>query len=98
MIKRALQLKPNDGYYLDSLGWVYYQQKKYPEALKILKQAIKVVPNEGVILEHVADTYKALGDRQKAIEFYEKATKGRIEDRDRERIMKKYREMMQNGT
>ncbi len=96
LVKRALELKPGDAYYLDSLGWVYFQKKEYQKALKVLTDAIKLVPNEGVILEHIADTYKALGDRKRAQEFYEKATKGKIEDRDRERIFKKFQETRQH--
>lgn len=93
LVKRALELKPNDGYYLDSLGWIYYQKKEYEKALDVLKDAIKIVPNEGVILEHIADTYKALGDIKNAREFYKRATEGKIEDRDRDRIFKKYQEI-----
>ena len=33
MIQRALKIKPNNGYYIDSLGWVYFQQGNYDNAL-----------------------------------------------------------------
>lgn len=90
LIKKALGLKPNDGYYLDSLGWVYFQQANYKKALKTLLKANQIAPNEGVILEHIGDTYNALGQIDKAYEYYEKATKGRIDERDKKRIMQKY--------
>ncbi|MFW7377869.1 MAG: tetratricopeptide repeat protein [Oligoflexus sp.] len=93
LIRKALDLKPDDGYYLDSLGWVYYQRGEYQKALEILKQANEQTPNEGVILEHIGDCYKALGNEKKATDYYEMATKGRVDDRDQERIMSKFREM-----
>ena len=90
MIKRALQIKPNDGYYLDSLGWVYFQQERYQEALEVLLRANEAAPHEAVILEHLADCYQQLGDPTKAFQHYQQATQANMEDRDRERILEKY--------
>jgi tetratricopeptide (TPR) repeat protein len=89
-IKKALEIKPDDGYYLDSLGWVYFQQGLYQKALETLLRANELVANEGVILEHIADTYDALDQEEKAFEFYERASKAKLEDRDRKRVMDKY--------
>ncbi len=89
-IKKALEIKPDDGYYLDSLGWVYYQQGKLEKALETLLKANDYVPNEGVVLEHIGDTYKALGQEAKAQEFYGKASKTKLDDRDLQRIMQKF--------
>jgi tetratricopeptide (TPR) repeat protein len=93
LIKRALELKPNDGYFLDSLGWVYYQQERYEKALEVLNKANRLAPNEGVILEHIGDCYKALGQATKALSFYEQATKAKVDERDHDRIFEKYRKM-----
>jgi tetratricopeptide (TPR) repeat protein len=93
LIKRALEIRPGDGFFLDSLGWVYFQKKDYPLALETLLKANELTPNEGVILEHIAETYQALGDRKKALEFMEAATKSRLEKRDKSRIIEKYEEM-----
>lgn len=41
-IIRALKGDPNNGAYLDSMGWVYFQQRRYDEAMKYLKHALKV--------------------------------------------------------
>ena len=41
MIGRALQLDPNNGAYLDSLGWVFYRKGKYDDALKELLRAVQ---------------------------------------------------------
>jgi len=89
-VKKALEIKPDDGYYLDSLGWIYYQQGNYKKALEILVRANELVPNEAVVLEHLAETYEALGDMKKALETYGKASKAKMEDKDRLRIQEKY--------
>ncbi len=86
LINKALELKPNDGYYLDSLGWVYYQQGKYIKAYKTLKDALKVLPNEGVILEHLGDTKLKQKEAGEAIKFFERSLNTKLEDKDRRRI------------
>lgn len=93
LITRAIELSPEDGYYHDSLGWVYYQQKKFKKALKLLLKANALAPNEGVILEHIADTYKAQNNLSEARRYYKQAVKGRMEERDRPRIEMKYKEV-----
>ena len=89
LVKKALILKPGDGYYLDSLGWVYFQKKDYVKALDSLNKANLVTPGEGVILEHIGDVYVGMGDKDKARSFYEQAEKGKGEDRDLARIKSK---------
>ncbi len=77
--------------YLDSLGWVYYKQKKYKEALEPLKKAA-MDEDEGSHLEiwdHLADCYLALGKKKEAVESWEKALKMEdVSPRDGERRRK----------
>jgi tetratricopeptide (TPR) repeat protein len=89
-VKKALEIKPDDGYYLDSLGWIYFQQGNYKKALDTLKRANEIVPNEAVVLEHLGETYEALGDMKNALETYGKASKAKMEDKERLRIQEKY--------
>jgi tetratricopeptide (TPR) repeat protein len=44
-VERALQAQPDSGPYMDSLGWIYYQQARYPEAIEYLSRAIQVEEN-----------------------------------------------------
>lgn len=64
LIQRALELKPNDGYYIDSLGWAYFKLGKFDDALDHLKKAAAVVPDDAVIQEHLGEVYlkKALSN------------------------------------
>ena len=56
MLKRANELKKNDGYIIDSLGWAYYKGKNYIEAEKFLQQAVEIMPLDPIINDHYADT------------------------------------------
>jgi tetratricopeptide (TPR) repeat protein len=82
LVQKALALKPNDGYITDSLGWVYYQQGRYPEALALLLKAAQLVNDDPVILEHVGDAYRKLGQNAKALEYYRKSLSIREKDKD----------------
>jgi len=72
MIKRALEITPNKGYILDSLGWVYYKKGRYDEALDLLHRAETLQPNDPAIMEHLGDVYLDNGDPSKALEYYQR--------------------------
>ncbi|MFK7825689.1 MAG: tetratricopeptide repeat protein [Oligoflexales bacterium] len=93
LILQALILKPNDGYYFDSLGWVYYMQGKYKQAIKYLQKSVSLLPNEGVILEHLADAYLAIEQKDKALELYQKALKGNLDEADSKRVKDKINDL-----
>jgi len=56
MLKMAVELKQNDGYIIDSLGWAYYASKNYVEAEKFLQIAVQLKPLDPVINDHYADS------------------------------------------
>jgi tetratricopeptide (TPR) repeat protein len=72
-IKQAVELRPNDGFILDSLGWVYYRLKRYDEAVRYLEEAASLVDDDATIAEHLGDAYLARRDFKKAIKAYKKA-------------------------
>ncbi len=96
-ILRALEIKPDDGYYMDSLGWVYYQKGEYEKALEVLKKANELAGNEAVILEHIADTLLELDRSDEALKYLEKAANGKGEDKDLERIKAKFDRVKSNN-
>src|SRR5438132_1793373 len=57
LIQRALAVKPQNGYYLDSLAWAYYKMGRFQEALEEMKQAVAVVTDDPVFLEHLGDIF-----------------------------------------
>lgn len=89
LLKKALVLKPGDGYYLDSLGWIYYKMAKYDTALIYLIKALKAKPNESIIWEHAGDAYLSINKNDYAIKFYSNALKLAFEEKDKKRIEEK---------
>lgn len=74
MIGRALQLDPDNGAYLDSLGWVYYRKGKYDEALtELLRAAQNLKRDDPIVFEHIGDTYSKLNRMPQALDFWQKA-------------------------
>ncbi|HTS42370.1 MAG TPA: tetratricopeptide repeat protein [Xanthobacteraceae bacterium] len=61
MIRRAVEQRPEDGYIVDSLGWVYYRLGDYQEALKNLERAVELKPDDPTINDHLGDVYWRLG-------------------------------------
>jgi tetratricopeptide (TPR) repeat protein len=73
-IKRALEIEPNNGSYLDSLGWVEFRKGKFDQALVDLLRATKNMDREDpVVLEHIGDTYLKLDRTQDALQSWQKA-------------------------
>lgn len=61
MIRKALDKSPRSGAIMDSLGWGYYRQGDYEQALIWIERAIGLEPADAEITEHLGDVYKALG-------------------------------------
>ena len=66
MLRKAVALRPEDGYIVDSLGWVYYRLGRYEEAVEELEIAIELRPNDPVINDHLGDAYWRVGRRHEA--------------------------------
>lgn len=73
LIERAVKLEPDNGAYVDSLGWVHFQLGQYDQARTYLEKAAKLEPGDSTIYEHLGDVYARLGETTKAAEFYRKA-------------------------
>ena len=70
MLKKAVKLRENDGYIIDSLGWAYYAKKNYIEAEFFLKKAVELLPSDPVISDHYADTLWMLNKNIQARYFW----------------------------
>ena len=66
MIERAVELRPNDGYVVDSLGWVLYRLGKFAGAVRELERAVELRPEDPIINDHLGDAYWRVGRRQEA--------------------------------
>lgn len=57
LTKQAVALKPDNGYYVDSLGWAFYKAGQFTEALTEIKRAVALVGDDPVIYEHLGEIY-----------------------------------------
>jgi len=73
LLKRALEIEPDNGYYLDSLGWIYFKKGQLELAVKTLQQAVARAGKEATILEHLGDTYRAARRPADAAKSYRSA-------------------------
>jgi tetratricopeptide (TPR) repeat protein len=74
-IQKALQLEPNNGAYLDSLGWAYFKMSRYDLAEPPLAKAARLITNDPTIHEHLGHLYLQMGKRTLAQEEWERALK-----------------------
>lgn len=73
LIEKAIQLKPTDGYILDSLGWVHFQKGAIDQAEAIIEKANRMSPNEPTIIEHLGDIQLKKKNNAKAKAYFETA-------------------------
>lgn len=85
-IKKAVRLRPNDGYIRDSLGWFYYKTGKINKALKEIKKAWKLVKSDFVIAKHLATIYLKKRNYSMALKFYREALKASKTEEERREV------------
>lgn len=61
MIQKAVELRPEDGYIVDSLGWAHYRMGDYASAVENLERAVELVPSDPTINDHLGDAYWRTG-------------------------------------
>ncbi len=81
---RAVSIEARNGHYLDTYGYVLFKKGSLKEAAAILREAVKLNPDEPEILEHLADVYVQTQNIKEAIRLYALASelyKGENQDR-----------------
>jgi tetratricopeptide (TPR) repeat protein len=66
MLERAVELRPDDGYIVDSLGWVYFRLGEYGKGVTYLERAVELRPQDPFINDHLGDAYWRVGRHQEA--------------------------------
>ncbi|MBY0315764.1 MAG: tetratricopeptide repeat protein [Bdellovibrionales bacterium] len=89
LARRALALKPNDGFILDTLGWVLFKQNKIAEAIRTLERAHQYEDGESVIAEHLGDAYFKNELPNKAKDMYIKAVQNEKNEANARKIRDK---------
>jgi len=82
MSKKSLTLQPQSKSYLDTYGWVLFQQGKYTDAKSYIEDAIHAGgEDDGALYEHLGDVYYKLNEKDKAIDLWQKAkSKGEMNE------------------
>jgi len=62
LVQRAVALDPDNGAYVDSLGWAYFKEGRSTEAVSALERAVSLIPNDEIIWEHLGEADAARGD------------------------------------
>ena len=73
-IRKATEMDPYNGAYLDSLGWVYFKLHRLDEAEVNLKRAARLT-EDPTIFDHLGDLYLELGQLETALQYYERGVR-----------------------
>ena len=92
LIKKALTLDPENGYFLDTIGWVEFKRKNYEKSVFYLEKASTLLPNSDEVLDHLGDCYLKLNRTNEAIYEWKKALKNVQNDILRKKIQKKIKD------
>ena len=95
-VKRAVDLDPQNGAYLDSLGWVYFKMGNFDMAEENLRKASERISNDATIHEHLGDLYQKTGRLklaaahwERALEEYNKTIPAEVDSTDVAKVQKK---------
>lgn len=89
MIERAVELRPDSGYIVDSLGWVLYRLGRFDEAVAPMERAVELEANDSIINDHLGDVYWMVGRTREAEFQWSRALSFGPEPAEAERIRRK---------
>ena len=81
LIKKALKIEKNNGFFLDTLGWIQFKLNDIDKAIKSLQLAIELEPNNSEIIDHLGDIYYKIGRKKEAIYEWKRALIGNADDK-----------------
>ncbi len=96
-IRKAVRLKPNDGYFVDSLGWAHYKLGNYDLAVRALERAVELKPDDPVINDHLGDAYWKVGRKRESGFQWSQALSLKPEDKVKAEIQRKLKEGLGAG-
>ena len=89
LIMRAIELKPDDHYIVDSLGWVLHRMGRHEEALEHLRRAMSITPDPE-IAAHLGEVLWVLGQEIEAREVWDAALEESPDDENLIEVMKRF--------
>ena len=94
MLEEAVRKRPNDGYIVDSVGWVEYRLGSFEAAVRHLERAAELRPHDPIINRHLGDAYWRAGRRHEARFQWSRALSLNPENNERAAIENRLREGM----
>ncbi len=91
MSKRSIDLEPENASYLDTYGWIMFQQKRYDLAREYIEKSLKKSPNNAEVIEHLGDVLFKLNQPDKALENWKRAKELGSENNTLEQKIKEQR-------
>ncbi len=91
LIRKAVDLDPSNGAYLDSLGWVYFRLNRLDKAEENLRAASSLNPDDATVEEHLGDLWEKKGDLEKARDSWKRALTLKPEPENKLRLEEKLR-------
>lgn len=73
LITQALEIDPESGAFLDTLGWIYYQKGEYKNAMQALIKSVELEQNDPTIYDHLGDCARQLDRPQDARNYWLKS-------------------------
>lgn len=93
MLTRAVGQDPDNGAYIDSLGWVYFRLGQLDLAEKYLTDATRLLPRDPTVHEHLGDVHAKRGDMQSALKLYRTAVDLDPESKEVDKLRSKIAEI-----
>ncbi len=89
LITKALEIEKNNGFFLDTLGWIQFKLNDIDKAIRSLQLAIELEPNNSEIIDHLADIYYKIGRKKEAIYEWKRALIGNADAKLKKNIKSK---------
>lgn len=89
MIEEAVALRPESGYIVDSLAWVFYRLGRYEEAVEPMERAVSLLPVDPIVNDHLGDVYWKVGRTREAEFQWKRALSFDPEEEEADRIRRK---------
>ena len=100
-IQHALDLEPNSGAYMDSLGWAYYKQNRLDLAEQYLEKAVQLLGTDPTVLDHLAEIYfktdrirEAEAKWKEALDEWNRLPKSEVDEDEVAKVQKKLKEAL----
>jgi tetratricopeptide (TPR) repeat protein len=89
MVRKAVDLKPNSGFIIDSLGWAYFRLGRFEDAVTELERALELMPSDPVVNDHLGDAYWQTGRKLEAVFQWKHALSNKPDEKDLANITRK---------